>query len=60
LAPVLDSLIRAATPLAEQENLGCVMKSRITDDNRFLGLDFTDWSMLVVGFTLAGLLALYI
>jgi hypothetical protein len=37
-----------------------VMKARITDDGRFLGLDLADWSMLVVGFVLAGFLALYI
>jgi hypothetical protein len=37
-----------------------VMKVRITNDGRFLGLDFADWSMLIVGFTLAGLLSLYI
>jgi hypothetical protein len=36
------------------------MKARITNDGRFLGLDFTDWSMLLVGFVLAGCLALYI
>ena len=36
------------------------MKARITDGGRFLGLDFADWSMLVVGFTLAGLISLYI
>ena len=36
------------------------MKARITNHGRFLGLDFADWSMLLVGFTLAGLLALYI
>jgi hypothetical protein len=36
------------------------MKARITDDGRFLGLDFADWSMLLVGLTLAGYLALSI
>jgi hypothetical protein len=36
------------------------MKARITDDGRFLGLDFADWSMLLVGFVLAGFLSLYI
>jgi hypothetical protein len=36
------------------------MKARITDEGRFLGLDFADWSMLVVGFALAGFLSLYI
>jgi hypothetical protein len=36
------------------------MKARITDDGRFLGLDFADWSMLLVGFALAGFLSLYI
>jgi hypothetical protein len=34
--------------------------ARITNDRRFLGLDFADWSMLLVGFVLAGCLALYI
>ena len=36
------------------------MKARITNDGRFLGLDFTDWSMLLVGLALAGFLALTI
>jgi hypothetical protein len=36
------------------------MKARINNDGRFLGLDFADWSMLVVGFAFAGFLALYI
>ena len=36
------------------------MKVRITDQGRFLGLDFADWSMLLVGFGLAGFLSLYI
>jgi hypothetical protein len=36
------------------------MKARITNDGRFLGLDFADWSMLLVGFAVAGFLALYI
>jgi hypothetical protein len=36
------------------------MKARITHDGRFLGLDFADWSMLLVGFALAGFLALSI
>jgi len=36
------------------------MKARITDDGRFLGLDFADWSILLLGFTVAGFLALYI
>jgi hypothetical protein len=35
------------------------MKAHINDQGRFLGLDAADWSMLVVGFTLAGLLALW-
>jgi hypothetical protein len=39
---------------------GVVMKARITNHGRFLGLDFADWSMLVVGFALAGFLALSI
>jgi hypothetical protein len=37
-----------------------VMKARITDHGRFLGLDFADWSMLLVGLALAGFLSLYI
>jgi hypothetical protein len=36
------------------------MKARITNDGRFLDLDFADWLMLLVGFTVAGFLALYI
>jgi hypothetical protein len=36
------------------------MRARITDNSRFLGLDFADWSMLVVGFAFAGFIALYI
>jgi hypothetical protein len=40
--------------------LESAMKMRNTDDGRFLGLDFADWSMLIVGFTVAGFLALYI
>jgi len=36
------------------------MKARITNDRRFLGLDFADWSLLLVGFVLAGFLSLYI
>jgi hypothetical protein len=36
------------------------MKARISNHGRFLGLDFADWSMLLVGFVLAGCLALYI
>jgi hypothetical protein len=36
------------------------MKARITNDSRFLGLDFADWSMLLGGSVLAGFLALYI
>jgi hypothetical protein len=35
------------------------MKARITNDRRFLGFDFADWSMLLVGFVLAGCVALY-
>jgi len=35
------------------------MKARSINQGRFLGLDFADWSMLVVGLTLAGLLALW-
>jgi hypothetical protein len=36
------------------------MRARINNQGRFLGLDLADWSMLVVGFTLAGALALWI
>jgi len=36
------------------------MRARISNQARFLGLDLADWSMLVVGFTLAGVLALWI
>jgi hypothetical protein len=36
------------------------MKARISNTGRFLGLDFADWSMLLVGFAFAGFLALYI
>jgi hypothetical protein len=35
------------------------MKAR-DSEARFLGLDFADWSLLVVGFALAGFLALSI
>jgi hypothetical protein len=34
--------------------------ARITQDGRFLGLDFADWSMLVAGVAFAGFLALSI
>jgi hypothetical protein len=44
----------------EQRRFEGVMKVRIRNEGRFLGLDFADWSMLIVGFTLAGLLSLYI
>ena len=33
---------------------------RITDDGRLLGFDTGDWSMLLGGFVLAGLLALLV
>jgi hypothetical protein len=36
------------------------MKARDTNQGRFLGLDFADWSLLLVGFALAGFLALSI
>jgi hypothetical protein len=36
------------------------MKAHDTDAGRFLGLDFADWSLLLVGFALAGFLALSI
>jgi hypothetical protein len=36
------------------------MKVRDTNQGRFLGLDFADWSLLLVGFALAGFLALSI
>jgi hypothetical protein len=36
------------------------MKASINNHGRFLGLDFADWSMLLVGFVLAGWLALSI
>jgi hypothetical protein len=36
------------------------MRARISNQTRFLGLDLADWSMLVVGFTIAGVLALWI
>jgi hypothetical protein len=36
------------------------MKARITNEGRILGLDLADWSMLVVGFALAGFIALSI
>jgi hypothetical protein len=44
----------------KNEAVESVMKARITNHGRFLGLDFADWSMLLVGFVLAGCLALYI
>jgi hypothetical protein len=52
--------MEAAASVPGHNDARCFMRSRITDDGRFLGLDFTDWSMLLVGFTLAGFLALYI
>jgi len=36
------------------------MLVRVTADGRLLGLDTGDWSTLIAGFTLAGLLALFI
>jgi hypothetical protein len=36
------------------------MKVSDTNHGRFLGLDFADWSLLLVGFALAGFLALSI
>jgi hypothetical protein len=36
------------------------MKAHDTNAGRFLGLDFADWSLLLVGFALAGFLALSI
>ncbi len=36
------------------------MKVRDANHGRFLGLDFADWSLLLVGFALAGFLALSI
>jgi hypothetical protein len=58
---VTDGFVRAAIVRGlNKNNSRYVMKARITDDGRFLGLDLADWSMLVVGFTLAGLLSLYI
>jgi hypothetical protein len=36
------------------------MKAPDTDQGRFLGLAFADWSLLLVGFALAGFLALSI
>jgi hypothetical protein len=36
------------------------MKAHDTNAGRFLGLDFADWSLLLVGFALAGYLALSI
>jgi hypothetical protein len=36
------------------------MKVRDANQGRFLGLDFADWSLLLVGFALAGFVALSI
>jgi hypothetical protein len=36
------------------------MKAHDTNAGRFLGFDFADWSLLLVGFALAGFLALSI
>jgi hypothetical protein len=36
------------------------MKAHDTNAGRFLGLDFADWTLLLVGFVLAGFLALSI
>jgi hypothetical protein len=38
---------------------GAVMM-RVTNNGRLLGFDAGDWSMLIVGFTLAGLLVLIV
>jgi hypothetical protein len=53
----LQATMPAIRPIKNSE---AVMKARITDHGRFLGLDFADWSMLLVGFALAGFLSLYI
>jgi hypothetical protein len=53
----LQAITAAVRPNRVSE---AVMKVRITDHGRFLGLDFADWSMLLVGFALAGFLSLYI
>jgi hypothetical protein len=50
----------AASVFRASHDLEDVMKARITNDRRFLGLDFADWSLLLVGFALAGFLSLYI
>jgi hypothetical protein len=36
------------------------MTARGTNDGRFLGLDFADWSLLILGFAFAGFVALSI
>jgi hypothetical protein len=36
------------------------MMIRVSDDGRVLGFDAGDWSMLVVGFLVAGLLVLLV
>jgi len=36
------------------------VKVRVTADGRLLGFDFGDWSLLVVEFTVVGLLVLLI
>jgi hypothetical protein len=36
------------------------MSVRVTNSGRLLGFDLGDWSLLVVGFTVAGLLVLLI
>jgi hypothetical protein len=37
-----------------------LMTMRITSDGRLLGFDTGDWSMLLGGFALAGLVALFV
>jgi hypothetical protein len=61
LAAAPGGFIRTAASVVRRMRIvESAMKTRNTDDGRFLGLDFADWSMLIVGFTVAGFLALYI
>jgi hypothetical protein len=52
--------MRAGDRGPTDDNRESAMKARIPNEGRILGLDFADWSTLIVGFGLAGLVALYI
>jgi hypothetical protein len=57
---VPERCFRTGSRVTVDQSQESTMRARITDNSRFLGLDFADWSMLVVGFAFAGFIALYI